>query len=292
MAAELERRSTVAAGFADPMLPRVYRAVSVRREMPDTYTLALEPSSDSEALTRTFAPGQFNMLYVFGVGEVPISVSGAPARAERLTQTIRSVGAVTEALCKLKRGDAVGVRGPFGNGWPVKEAEGRDVVLIAGGLGLAPLRPVVYSLLAARERYGRIVLLCGAREPGLLLYRRETERWRARFGVEVRATVDVASSSDWRGNVGVVTTLIGGAGFDPERAVAFVCGPEVMMRFSARELIARGVSQERVYLSMERNMKCAVGFCGRCQFGPAFICKDGPVVRYDRVSRWLAVREI
>lgn len=291
MATELERTTATTKASADPMLPRVYRTVSVRREMPDTYTLIIEPSSEEETLSRPFAPGQFNMLYVFGVGEVPISVSGDPARTEKLTHTIRSVGAVSDALCKLRRGDALGVRGPFGNGWPMREAEGRDLVIVAGGLGLAPLRPVIYALLARRESYGRVTLLCGAREPEGLLYRRELEGLRARFDLDVRATVDVATS-DWRGNVGVVTTLIKGAGFDPERAVAFVCGPEVMMRFSARELLARGVGEERIYLSMERNMKCAVGFCGRCQFGPSFICKDGPVIRYDRLSHWLAVREI
>ena len=164
-------------------------------------------------------------------------------------------------------------------------------MIVAGGLGLAPLRPSLYRLFAERDHYGRIVLLSGARSPADLLFRRELERWRARLDIDVEVTVDHAGS-DWRGNVGVVTTLIHRAAFDPPHTVAMVCGPEIMMRFAAIELEKAGVADDAIYLSMERNMKCAIGHCGHCQFGPDFVCRDGPVANYARLERLLALREI
>jgi NAD(P)H-flavin reductase len=273
----------------DPMVPRPLRVRRVRKETYDTFTLELEPANGAEGYP--FAPGQFNMVSVFGMGEVPISISGDPTRPETLVHTVRSVGIVTQAICKVRRGDVLGVRGPFGSHWPVEEAAGNDVVMVAGGIGLAPLRPVLYYLLSNRDRYGRIVLLYGARTPQDLLYRAELEKWRGHFDLEVDITVDTAAAN-WRGNVGVVTTLIPGARFDPTQTAAMVCGPEVMMRFTLRELEVRGVERENIFISMERNMKCAVGFCGHCQFGPTFICKDGPVFRYDQVEAFFAKREI
>jgi len=239
---------------------------------------------------KTFAPGQFNMLYVFGTGESAISISGDPANTERLVHTVRAVGTVTKALQKLRRGDMIGVRGPFGSTWPVAEAEGSDVVIVTGGIGLVPLRPMIYQVLANRDKYGTVALLYGARSPRDLLFRRELEGWRSRFDVEVEVTLDTASG-DWRGNVGAVTRLIPALPFDSLNAVALVCGPEVMMRFAVLELQKRGMSDENIYVSMERNMKCAIGLCGHCQFGPIFICKDGPVFRYDRIRAWLGKRE-
>lgn len=272
----------------DPMLPRTFRILRVRKEIADTFTIELSPEngvSDSP-----FAPGQFNMIYQFGVGEVPISISGDPGRPEQLVHTVRAVGTVTRALRGLKRGDAVGVRGPFGKPWPLEAAEGKDVVIMAGGVGIAPLRPAIYSILASRGRFGRVVLLYGARTPEDILFKRELGLWPKRSGIDVFTTVDRATGS-WTGSVGVVTRLIPKAPFDPSRAVAFVCGPEVMMRFSILELRKRGVGVESIFLSMERNMKCAVGFCGHCQFGPAFICKDGPVFSYGRVENWISRAE-
>jgi NAD(P)H-flavin reductase len=228
-------------------------------------------------------PGQFNMLYVFGVGEVPISISGDPEDSSALQHTTRAVGTVTKALQRLKKGGTVGIRGPFGSQWPVDQARGCDCVIVTGGIGLAPLRPALYSLLAHRERYRKIVLLYGARSPEDILYRRELERWRSKLDLDVHVTVDRAGS-DWRGTVGVVPTLVRRVRFDPSNTTAMVCGPEVMMRFTLRELESRGVEDRQIYLSMERNMKCAVGFCGHCQFGPTFICKDGPVFRFDRIA--------
>jgi NAD(P)H-flavin reductase len=274
---------------SNPMVPRPFRVRRVRKETHDTFTLELEPANGAEGYP--FAPGQFNMVSVFGMGEVPISISGDPTSPETLVHTVRSVGIVTQAICRLKRGGVVGVRGPFGSHWPMEEAAGNDVVMVAGGIGLAPLRPVLYYLLSNRDKYGRIVLLYGARTPQDLLYKPELEKWRGHFDLEVDITVDTAAAG-WRGNVGVVTTLIPGARFDPAQTAAMVCGPEVMMRFTLRELEVRGVEPENIFISMERNMKCAVGFCGHCQFGPTFICKDGPVFRYDQVEAFFAKREI
>ncbi len=277
--------------MSDPMLPAPWRIRRARRDTRDTFTLDLESVDGGVGLQ--FLPGQFNMLYVFGAGEVPISMSGDPAVSGVMTHTVRAVGVVTKAMSKLKRGDAIGLRGPFGAHWPVAEAEGKDVVIVAGGIGLAPLRPVVYHVLARREKYGRVALLYGTRTPQDILFERELEKWRGRFDLQVEVTVDnVPTGQSWRGDVGVVTKLIGGAGFDPAQTVAMICGPEVMMRFTVIELQKRGVSEEGIFISMERNMKCAVGFCGHCQFGPTFICKDGPVFRFDRIKPWLSKREI
>jgi NAD(P)H-flavin reductase len=273
----------------DPMLPRPYRVLRVTHETEDTFTVVFEPVNGNVPLP--YAAGQFNMLYMYGVGEIPISISGDPADSTRLVHTTRSVGTVTKAMRKMKRGHMIGVRGPFGTRWPVEEAEGSDIVIVAGGIGLAPLRPALYQFLAQRERFGRIVLLYGTRSPADILFKRELEQWRARFDLEIYVTVDRAMTS-WRGNVGVVTTLIPKAPFDPSQSVALVCGPEIMMRFTSMELEKRGVALDNIYLSMERNMKCAIGFCGHCQFGPHFICKDGPVFRYDRIKELLGVREI
>lgn len=275
--------------LADPMLPQPYRVQRVWRELRDTCTLELV--SDSGTAELSFAPGQFTMLYIFGVGEVPISISGDPTRPQTLVHTVRAVGTVTQALQRAKRGDVVGVRGPFGSSWPLEEARGNDVVLVAGGLGLAPLRPALYALLSHRDNYGRVVLLYGARTPQDMLYARELEQWRGRFDLDVEVSVDSASDA-WRGQVGVVTTYIPKVPFDPLNTTAMICGPEVMMRFTVLELQKRGVEAAGIFVSMERNMKCAIGFCGHCQFGPTFICKDGPVFRYDRIQPWFGKREI
>jgi NAD(P)H-flavin reductase len=231
------------------------------------------------------------MVSAFGVGEVPISTSGDPDGSGPLTHTVRAVGAVTEAICALEAGDVVGVRGPFGNEWPLDEAAGGDLVVVAGGIGLAPLRPAIRHALGHRDRYGAVSVLVGARTPSDLLFVRELEDWRARLDVEVDVTVDAAPAG-WRGRVGLVTTLIPGAVFDPESATALVCGPEVMMTFVVRALVERGLPVERIWLSMERNMRCGVGHCGHCQLGPKLICRDGPVFRADEMMSLMEVREL
>jgi NAD(P)H-flavin reductase len=271
------------------MLPRIRRVRRVRRDTRDTFTLEIEPA-DGEP-EPGFLPGQFNMLYVFGTGEIPISISGDPQRPRPLVHTVRAVGKVSAAICGMARGDYIGVRGPFGSSWPVVEAEGSDVVLVAGGIGLAPLRPALYHVLAHRERYGRVVLLYGARTPRDMLYRKELERWRGRFDLEVEAIVD-AAGAEWLGEVGVVTELIPRATFDLEQSVAMICGPEVMMHFTIRSLRSLGLSPDAIYVSMERSMKCGIGLCGHCQWGPKFVCKDGPVFRYGEIEPLMSVREL
>lgn len=282
------RPDKLARSAPDPMTPCIARVRKRHRDGPQVFTLDIEWQETGDRGATPFAPGQFNMLTVFGVGEVPISLSGDPAQRQRLVHTVRAVGPVSTALTGLKPGDAIGLRGPFGAGWPMEEATGRDVVVVAGGLGLAPLRPALYRLLAERERYGNLVLLYGTRSPDDILFRRELETWRRRLDVDIDVTVDHALSA-WHGHVGVVTTLIPRATFDPLHSVAFVCGPEVMMRFAIAALRVAGLADEAIHLSMERNMKCAVGFCGHCQFGPDFLCRDGPVVPYSHVAQRLTV---
>lgn len=277
-----------AAALPDPMAPRAFTVRERSAETADTFTLVLE-ADDGAGLA--FSPGQFNMLYAFGRGESAISISGDPAAPERLVHTVRAVGTVTRALESLAPGGSLGVRGPYGSAWPLEAARGRDVVFVAGGIGLAPLRPALYHVLACRGDYGRVVLLYGARTPGDVLYRQEIESWSARLDVEVYVTVDRAAP-DWYGNVGVVTGLVRRAGFDPANTTAMLCGPEIMMRYSVIELAARGVANDDIHVSLERNMKCALGFCGHCQYGPAFVCRDGPVFDFARAARWFDVREL
>jgi NAD(P)H-flavin reductase len=268
------------------MRPELHRIHRVRNETRDTFTVELRP--EGGGARAPWRPGQFNMLYVFGVGEIPVSISGDPAD-DVLVHTTRAVGRVTNEMSRLKAGEVIGVRGPFGAPWPLDAANGHDVVIVAGGIGLAPLRSALYHLLNNRGDYGNVVLLYGTRTPEDILYRSELERWRARFDLEIHVTVDRGSPA-WHGNVGVVTTLIHKAPFTPRNAVAMICGPAVMIRFTAIELQRRGVPPDHIHVSMERNMKCAVGFCGHCQFGPHFVCRDGPVFAYDRidefVNRW------
>jgi len=270
------------------MAPEPFTVTARRRETPDTWTLELEPEGGGR---RPFAPGQFNMLYAFGNGESAISISGDPDGGGPLVHTVRAVGLTTAAICRAQPGDALGVRGPFGNAWPVGAAEGGDVVIVAGGLGLAPLRPAIRAVLARRDRYGRVALLYGGRSPDLLLYRDELDGWAARGDVEVAVTVDAARRG-WRGRVGVVPALVAGAAFDAPSATALVCGPEVMMRFAVAALRDRGVPAARIHLSMERNMQCGIGHCGHCQLGPTLVCRDGPVYSYDLLGPWLAIREL
>ena len=270
------------------MVPERFRVTERRQETADTWTLALEPADRDGGLP--FRPGQFTMLYVFGGGDVPISISGDPGTPDRLVHTVRAVGAASGAICRTEAGGMLGVRGPFGSHWPLESAAGMDVVIVAGGIGLAPLRPVLYEVLNSRDRFGRALLLYGGREPEQLLYAAELEEWRAR-GIAVDVTVDIAPAG-WAGRVGVVASLIERARFDPAATAAFVCGPEAMIRFSADALVDRGVAAKHVHISMERNMKCAVGHCGHCQLGPEFVCRDGPVFTFERMRSAFTLREV
>jgi len=277
-----------AVASAPPMWPAGYVVGARKVESSDTVTLLLRPAGDPIAPP---LPGQFTMLYAFGVGEVPVSVSGI-GQDQVLVQTIRAVGAVTRALCAAEPGDMIGVRGPFGTDWQVSTAAGTDLLVVAGGIGLAPLRPVMLAALAARDRgvRGRVVLLVGARSPGELLFPRELETWRRR-GADVRVIVD-RGDEGWDGRVGLVTALIQDAVADPARTTAFVCGPEIMMRLSAQALADAGVPARDIRVSLERNMRCGAALCGHCQLGPLLLCRDGPVVSYAEAVPLLAIREL
>lgn len=270
-------------------MPVLYRVADRRVETADTVTLDLV--NDDQPLP-AFRPGQFAMLTAYGIGEVPISLSGQSPAADgsrRLTHTLRAVGAVTAALHGTGPGDVVGVRGPFGTTWDVGTARGHDVLIVAGGIGLAPLRPVVEAVLARRTDFGRVAILTGARTPADLLYPEDMRRWAE--AVQVGIVVD-RPADGWTGHVGLVTTLIPEARVDPAATVAFVCGPEIMMRFVAQALVTRGVPAPAVRVSLERTMRCGAGWCGHCQLGPLLLCRDGPVLRYDEVEPLLRVREL
>lgn len=274
--------------LADPLIPTPYVVAGKRQELDDTWTLELEPANGGGL--DAFGPGQFSMLYAFGAGEVPISVSGGGGAGERLGHTVRAVGAATRAICAAEPGEQLGIRGPFGNTWPLAEAEGGDVVVVTGGIGLAPLRLAIKQLMANRHSYRKVSLLYGARSPEEMLYPGELKDWRE-AGIDVATTVDSAPA-EWEGRVGLVTTLIPEAAFEGERTTALVCGPEVMMRYVSSALRDRGVVPERIHLSLERNMKCAVGHCGHCQLGPEFVCRDGPVFTFERMRAAFALREL
>ena len=273
---------------ADPMLPRPFRVTRSHLDTDDTVTLSLEPL-DGEPLD--FAAGQFTMLHAFGIGEVPISISGDPTWPGPLTHTIRDVGSVTHALVTAQVGEVVGVRGPYGTGWATDAAAGGDVLLAAGGIGLAPLRPALWEIADRREDFGRVVLLYGARSPADVLFAHDLGRWADEHAIDVEITVDYAPPT-WRGRVGPVTKLISRAGFDPPNTTALICGPEVMMTLTANALRGRGVPTDRLRLSMERNMKCGVGLCGHCQLREFFLCVDGPVLSYDRLAPLMDVWEL
>ena len=273
----------------DPMVPSPYVVRQVAKETPDTFTLTLESRNGQAG--NSFQPGQFSMLWVYGVGELPISISGDGGKQDGLVYTVRSVGPATHALVNRRAGDDIGVRGPYGTSWPMEAARGRDVIIVAGGIGLAPLRPVIYEVLRNRGDYRRLVIIYGARSPRDLLYRRELAAWARQNETQALVTVDYGGLS-WHGHVGVVTTLFKYARLHPAQSVALVCGPEIMMRFVTRELEARGLSRNDIYLSVERNMKCGVGLCGHCQYGPHVICRDGPVFRYEAIRPLLEKYEL
>lgn len=272
-----------------PMLPAPAVITHVQPEAPGIATYTLEFRDPSARDGYRFRPGQFNMLYLPGIGESAISISSDPAEPSALRHTVRVAGNVTQAIARLDAGGVIGVRGPYGSPWPVERAAGKDVLVVAGGIGLAPLRPAIYHLIRHRQEYGKIHVLIGAREPADLLYAQEYDAWRG-HDMDVLVTVDRADET-WKGRVGVVPILFYSLRPDPRRTMVFTCGPEIMMRFVIYEALARRIPKSAIYLSLERNMKCAVAFCGRCQYGPVFICKDGPVLSYDRIEPFFGVEE-
>ena len=272
----------------DQMTPIPFRVRTVREELSHTFTLELEPPTGEFK----FQPGQFTMVYAFGIGEVPISISSSASEPTTILQTIRRTGAVTHALGRLKSGDYVGIRGPYGTPWPMDQVKGRDLLIIGGGIGLAPLRPAVYHALENRDDYERVVVLYGTRTPDDILFEKELETWGARTDIAMLTTVDAADRG-WNGAVGVVTRLIGRVGFDPTNTTAMVCGPEIMMTVTAERLMeGHGMAPEDIYVTMERNMKCAIGVCGHCQFGSKFICTDGAVFPYPEVGELFQIKGV
>lgn len=273
--------------MTDAATPTSFRVAAAWSESADVGSFVLQGPTDWPA----GAPGQFVMLTAFGVGEAAISIAGAGSEPGGFAHTVRAVGPVTRALTSLQPGDVVGLRGPFGRGWPIEGAVGDDVVLLAGGIGLAPLRPAIRRIAEERARFGRVVLLYGARRPADLLYLDELMALRDSRDIEVRIAVDRATT-DWRGRVGFITEHLGGAVARPERTVAFLCGPELMMRFAADALVHAGIDKTRIWVSMERNMNCGVGLCGHCQVGPMLVCSDGPAISYAAARPLMLIREV
>ena len=264
----------------NPYLPSLARIVRVRDETPDTRTFRLELEG-RKPRGLNFTPGQFVEVSVFGYGEAPFSISSSPLEEDFIEVTVRRVGNVTGALFRLREGSFVGVRGPFGRGWPVEEMRGENVLMIGGGIGIAPLRPLVEYIIANRESFGDVVLLYGARTPKDIVYKEELEKWREY--IDVRITVDVGDET-WRGRTGVVTVLLDDVELDPRKTYSVQCGPPIMIYFVTRRLVEMGFPDERILFSLERLMKCGMGFCGHCMIGGKFVCKDGPVFSYDEVK--------
>jgi NAD(P)H-flavin reductase len=270
-------------------LPQVVTIRGIQPETAGVATYALDFVDPEIGSKYRFLPGQFNMLYLPGIGESAISISSDPEEPSPLLHTVRAAGNVTQALARKRPGNRIALRGPFGSTWPLQEARGQDVVIACGGIGLAPLRPAIYHILRHRTDYGRVILLYGARTPGDLLYSAEYSTWR-NAGIEVEVTVDIGAD-DWRGNIGVVPVLFYRLRLKPNHTRVLTCGPEVMIHFVVFEALARRIPPGHIHLSMERNMNCAVGLCGRCQFGPVFVCKDGPVFTYERLQPYLHVED-
>ena len=265
------------------LTPEAYRVKSVSQDTPDVFTLTLT----KEGGAPPFLPGQFNMIYAFGHGEAAISIASNPQKKDELIHTVRAVGSVTHCLQKLTIGDEIGVRGPYGTHWPLSQHQG-DVLIVAGGIGIAALRSALYSL--ALHPRKKITLLYGSRTPAEIFYQSDIEKWR-QSGIQVEITVDHADLS-WKGHVGVVTKLIKNHIADLKSTLVLICGPEIMMKFAINELMQAGVDENHIFLSMERNMQCAEGFCGHCQYGPFFLCKDGPVFSYAQLKYWLPIKEL
>lgn len=271
-----------------PLLPKKARIMDLRRETEDVLTFKLKVEEGDFK----FKSGQFNMVSALGVGEAAISISSAPTEEPIFNHTVRAIGSVTSYLHTLGIGDCVGIRGPYGTHWPMDDARGKDLLIVAGGIGLAAVKSAIEEALARREEYGKITILYGARTPKDMLYVYDYERWSSIPGTELLLTVDRADDGEWKGNVGVVTTLFEKIEVDPSRTVAMICGPEIMMRFTLIELIKIGLPYNAIFLSLERRMKCGLGQCGHCMLGPKFVCKDGPVFSYDTIEPFFGKRGV
>jgi sulfhydrogenase subunit gamma (sulfur reductase) len=272
----------------NPLLPREAEVVDRIQESPGIFTLRLRLSEPDERGRFAFAPGQFNMVYLYGVGEVAISIVSDPHDPTLLDHTIRAVGRVTNGLSRLGKGDRLGLRGPFGRGWPLDRIAGHDVAVVTGGLGCAPVVAAINYMLLRRTNFGRITIVQGVKHSDELIWRERYAYWRSLPGVRVLIAADQGGPL-WPYHVGLVTDVFDQVDLDHGSA-ALLCGPEPMMVAAARLLAQRGVCEDDIWLSMERNMQCAVKHCGHCQYGADFVCHDGPVFRYPKVKAALGRR--
>jgi NAD(P)H-flavin reductase len=279
------------AGYENKLLlPSWAEVVKVTPEAEGVTTFAFRFTDPQVQKRYSWEPGQFNMLYIPGYGEAAISMSSEVASSNGLvTHTIRQAGSVSKAASRLKPGDVVGLRGPFGSSWPLETIQGMDVIIACGGIGLPPLRGALQAIMREREKYGKVTLLYGARSPKDLMYPSEYETW-SKAGIEVQVTVDRGDDT-WTGRVGVVPMLFYHFRVDAHKTAVMTCGPEIMMRFVIYEALARRIPASQIYVSLERNMRCGQGFCGHCQMGPYFICKDGPVFPFNRLGPFFNVEE-
>lgn len=274
---------------ANPYLPHVARIVERRQDAPTIFTLRLAFDDDKLQSQYRFQPGQFNMVYLYGVGEVAISIVSDPQDEPLFGHTIRVVGRVTEGLAKLQPGDRVGIRGPYGRGWPLAAAAGKNVLIVTGGLGCAPVVSVIGYVMRRRAEYGKLTIIQGVKHSADLIYRQQYEAWSREPDTEVLIAAN-ASAGHWPWHVGQVTELIAQAQIAPESTVAMMCGPEGMMLAAAKILLQRGLSEKQIYFSTERNMHCALGHCGHCQFGGKFVCRNGPVFDYSEIKALFGIR--
>ena len=272
--------------MANPYLIHPATIVEKIREAEDINTYRLQLVDEQARQRFRFAAGQFNMVYLFGVGEVAISIVSDPDEPTFLDHTIRAVGRVTKAIADLQSGDVLGIRGPFGQGWPLEEARGCNVIIVTGGLGCAPVVGAIEYIFRRRAQYGSVKILHGVKTPRDLLYHERFERWGRFPDTEVLLTSDQPDKT-WSYHIGVVTELFEEVAIDSMKSIALMCGPEIMMRLGVPILMRRGIPATAIYVSLERHMECGIGLCGHCQMGPYFLCKDGPVMRYDRVVQWL-----
>jgi NAD(P)H-flavin reductase len=270
------------------LVPQPAEIVEKRSFATDIHSYRLRLVDPAARLCFDFLPGQFNMVYVPGVGEIAISIASDPDD-EDLEHIIRIVGRTTRVVDKLEAGDVVGLRGPYGNPWPLQEARWKNVLVVTGGLGSAPVIGAIDYMFRRRSNYGRISVLHGVKHPADLIHRERFEDWKREPNSEVRLTSDEPDRG-WREHVGHVTELFDEIELDPTHRIVFMCGPEAMVLSAIKLLRARGISEDRIYVSLERNMKCAVGFCGHCQYGPQFVCKDGPVVPFRRIAPFFGVK--
>lgn len=257
----------------------------IKRETYDTKTFTLEFKDEERQRSFSFSPGQFNIVGKFGIGEAPFSITSDPSKKEAFAHTIRNVGNVTGAFDKLGEGDCVYVRGPYGKGWPLEKAKKKNILIVAGGIGLPPLRPFITYARNHRDQFGNIEILYGARTPSDLIYTDEFDEFRKISDTRFLLTVDaVPKGEKWDYKVGVVTTLFEDMKLTPKKTIVFTCGPEIMMHFVIKGLLDMGFKDNQIYLSMERRMKCGIGKCGHCQIGPKFVCRDGPVFPYPEIK--------